>query len=204
EIDFVLLEGRSEIVAQVREQIQTILDAYGAGIQVTAVNLQDAQPPEEVQHAFEDAIKAREDKQRYIREAEAYTNDIVPKARGAAARRIQDAEAYRAKVIEEAKGESARFEKLLVEYTRAPEITRKRLYIESIENVLTNTETVLLDIKKGNNLVYLPLDKMTSRASQAAPASAQSDSTPYVSSESSESNAKNTRGSTRSRDGRGR
>lgn len=203
EIDFVLLEGRSEIVAEVREQIQGIMDEYRTGIQVTAVNLQDAQPPEEVQHAFEDAIKAREDKQRYIREAEAYTNDILPRARGAAARRVLDAEAYKAKVVEEAKGEASRFEKLLVEYDRAPEVTRKRLYIESIENVLANTETVLLDVEKGNNLMYLPLDRFRSMASQAEVEESLT-SPKYTTSESSETESKNSRVSTRGREARGR
>ncbi|MCI0733522.1 MAG: FtsH protease activity modulator HflK [Methylococcaceae bacterium] len=200
-IDFVLLEGRSEIVAQVRKEIQIIMDEYGAGVQVTAVNLQDAQPPEEVQHAFEDAIKAREDKQRYIREAEAYMNDIIPKARGAAARRIQAAEGYQAKVVEEAKGEAARFEALLVEYNRAPEVTRKRLYIESIEKVLANTQTVLLDVEKGNNLMYLPLDRLTSRTAHVA-ADEPAHSPKYVASESSDSDSKNSRGSNRGREGR--
>ncbi|MGH8549511.1 MAG: FtsH protease activity modulator HflK [Methylococcales bacterium] len=203
EIDFVLLEGRSEIVAQVQHQIQSIMDEYGAGVQVTAVNLQDAQPPEEVQHAFEDAIKAREDKQRYIREAEAYMNDILPKARGAAARRTQDAEGYKAKVVAEAKGEASRFEALLVEYSRAPEVTRKRLYIESIEKVLEKVETVLLDVEKGNNLMYLPLDRLGSRAGQVTSDEAAS-SPKYVSSETGDSDSKNTRASNRGRDGRGR
>ncbi|MGH8560032.1 MAG: FtsH protease activity modulator HflK [Methylococcales bacterium] len=203
EIDFVLLEGRSEIVAQVQAQIQLIMDEYGAGIQVTAVNLQDAQPPEEVQHAFEDAIKAREDKQRYIREAEAYMNDIVPKARGAASRRILDAEAYIAKVVEEAKGEAARFEALLIEYDRAPEVTRKRLYIESIESVLTNTETVLIDVEKSNNLMYLPLDRLGSKLPELT-SEEPSDPAKYVSSESTDSNSKNPRVPSRGREGRGR
>ena len=204
EIDFVLLEGRSEIVVQVKDQIQSILDEYGAGILVTAVNLQDAQPPEEVQHAFEDAIKAREDKQRYIREAEAYKNDILPKARGSAARRIQNAEGYRAKVVEEAKGEASRFEALLVEYNRAPEVTRKRLYIESIENVLSNSETVLLDIEKGNNLMYLPLDRMTSKVPNITEPRNEKRTSNFSTSDSDDSDVKNSRISSRGRDGRGR
>ncbi len=202
-IDFVLLEGRSEIVAQVKEQIQQVMDEYGAGIQVTSVNLQDAQPPEEVQHAFEDAIKAREDKQRYIREAEAYMNDIVPKARGAASRRILDAQGYKAKVVEEARGEAARFEAVLFEYNRAPEVTRKRLYIESIENVLTNTETILIDVEKSNNLMYLPLDRPGSKLPELTSGDS-SDPAKYVSSESSDSNSKNPRAPSRGREGRGR
>jgi Membrane protease subunits, stomatin/prohibitin homologs len=136
------------------------MDSYKSGIQVTSVNLQDAQPPEQVQNSFEDAIKAREDEQRLINEAEAYSNDVVPKARGAAARKIQEAEGYKEQVIAQAQGETTRFSKLLVEYVKAPDVTRKRLYIESMEAVLSETNKVLVDVKAGNNLLYLPLDKM--------------------------------------------
>ena len=159
-MDFVLTEGRSEIVAQIKKEIQDVMDNYKSGIQVTSVNLQDAQPPEQVQNAFEDAIKAREDEQRLINEAEAYSNDVVPKARGAAARKIQEAEGYKEQVIAQAEGESNRFSKLLTEYTKAPDVTRKRLYIESMESVLSETNTVMVDVKGSNNMLYLPLDKM--------------------------------------------
>lgn len=160
DMNYVLLEGRAEIVSDIEGELQKILDSYSAGIVITDVNLQDAQPPEQVQSAFEDAIKAREDKERYINEAEAYRNDVVPKARGAAARRTQEAEGYQLRVIAESEGEAERFTKLLVEYKKAPDVTRKRLYIESMEQVLTNTDTVMVDLKGGNNLVYLPLDKL--------------------------------------------
>ncbi|MCX7103151.1 MAG: FtsH protease activity modulator HflK [Methylobacter sp.] len=160
EMDFVLTEGRSEIVTQIKKEIQDVMDSYKSGIQITSVNLQDAQPPEQVQNAFEDAIKAREDEQRLINEAEAYSNDVVPKARGAAARKIQEAEGYKEQVIAQAEGESSRFSKLLTEYAKAPDVTRKRLYIESMESVLAGTNTVLVDVKGGNNMLYLPLDKM--------------------------------------------
>ncbi len=159
-MDFVLTEGRSEIVAQIKKEIQDVMDNYKSGIQVTSVNLQDAQPPEQVQNSFEDAIKAREDEQRLINEAEAYSNDVVPKARGAAARKIQEAEGYKEQVIAQAEGESTRFSKLLTEYTKAPDVTRKRLYIESMESVLSETNTVMVDVKGSNNMLYLPLDKM--------------------------------------------
>lgn len=159
-MDFVLTEGRSEIVAQIKQEIQEVMDAYQTGILVTTVNLQDAQPPEPVQDAFEDAIKAREDEQRLINEAEAYSNDVVPKARGAAARKMQEAEGYKEQVIAQAEGEATRFTNLLVEYKKAPEVTRKRLYIETIQSVLSRTNTVMVDVKGGNNLLYLPLDKM--------------------------------------------
>ncbi|MGD7036693.1 FtsH protease activity modulator HflK [Methylotuvimicrobium buryatense] len=159
-MDFVLTEGRTEIVAQIREEIQDVMDSYKSGVQITSVNLQDAQPPEQVQGAFEDAIKAREDQQRLINEAEAYSNDVIPKARGAAARKMQEAEGYKQQVIARAEGEASRFLALLGEYKKAPEVTRKRLYIESVQSVLTHSNTVFLDVKSGNNLMYLPLDKI--------------------------------------------
>ncbi len=159
-MDFVLTEGRSEIVAEIKTEIQSVMDSYKAGILVTSVNLQDAQPPEQVQGAFEDAIKAREDKQRLINEAEAYSNDVVPRARGAASRKIQEAEGYKVRVIAEANGEVSRFAKILKEYQKAPEVTRQRIYIEAMQNVLSNTDTIMVDVKGGNNLLYLPLDKL--------------------------------------------
>ena len=131
--------------------------------------MQDAQPPEQVQNAFEDAIKAREDEQRLINEAEAYSNDVVPKARGAAARKIQEAEGYKEQVIAQAQGETNRFTKLLAEYAKAPDVTRKRLYIESMEAVLAGTNTVMIDAKGGNNVMYLPIDKMLQHAGNPAP-----------------------------------
>lgn len=159
-MDFILTEGRSEIVASIKKEIQDVMDNYRSGIQITSVNLQDAQPPEQVQNAFEDAIKAREDEQRLINEAEAYANDVVPKARGAAARKLQEAEGYKEQVIAQAEGETSRFSKLLTEYSKAPDVTRKRLYIESMESVMANTNTLMIDVKAGNNLLYLPLDKL--------------------------------------------
>ncbi len=159
-MDFVLTEGRSEIVFEIKEEIQAVMDSYKAGVQIDSVNLQDAQPPEQVQGAFEDAIKAREDKQRLINEAEAYSNDVVPKARGAASRKVQEAEAYKERVIASANGEVSRFAHLLEEYKKAPEVTRQRIYIETMESVLGGTDTVMVDVKGGNNLLYLPLDKL--------------------------------------------
>lgn len=161
EMDFALMEGRSAIAAEIKAEIQTIMDSYDAGISITNVNLVNAQAPEDVQPAFKDVIKAREDKQRLINEAEAYANDVVPKAGGAAARKLQEAEGYKAKVVAQAEGEANRFSRLLAEYKKAPEVTRKRLYIESMEAVLQNADTVMIDVKGGNNVLYLPLDKMT-------------------------------------------
>ena len=177
-MDFVLTEGRSEVVAQTKTEIQKTLDVYDSGIQISSVNLQDAQPPEQVQRAFEDAIKAREDQQRYINEAEAYSNDVVPKARGAAARKIQEAQGYKEQVIAQADGETSRFTKLLAEYKKAPDVTRKRLYLEAMETVLSETNSVLVDVKGGNNMMYLPLDKLMQQHGVATQADEQSMSQP--------------------------
>ncbi len=159
-MDFVLKEGRAEVVSKTRERMQKTLDRYESGLLVSDVNLQDAQPPEEVQAAFSDAIKAREDKERLKNEAEAYANDIIPKARGAAARQIQEAEAYREALVAKAEGESSRFSQLLSEYARAPEVTRKRLYFETMESVLGRTGVVLVDGESANSLMYLPIEKL--------------------------------------------
>lgn len=166
-IDFVLTEGRAEIAARTQELIQQALDEYGTGIIVTKVNLQDTNFPREVDVAVQDAIKAREDKERLSFEAQTYANDIVPKARGEAARRIQDAEAYKSRVIADAQGETSRFEQLLVEYEKAPLVTRERLYIEALEEVYGNSSKILLDAKGSGNLVYLPVDKMLEERADA-------------------------------------
>jgi len=167
DMDFVLTEGRSEIVAEIQAEIQKVMDTYESGILITTVNLQDAQPPEQVQGAFEDAIKAREDEQRYINEAEAYSNEVVPVARGAASRKTQEAEAYKESIIAKATGDVSRFSQLLTEYKKAPEVTRQRMYLESMENVLSNTSTVMVDVKGSNNMLYLPLDKLGNRTANA-------------------------------------
>lgn len=159
-MDFVLTEGRSEVVAQAKKEIQEVMDAYNTGIQIVSVNLQDAQPPEQVQNAFEDAIKAREDQQRFINEAQGYANDIVPKARGLAARKLQEAQGYKEQVIAQAQGDTSRFSQILTEYKKAPDVTRKRLYLEAMESVMSESNAIMVDVKGGNNMLYLPLDKM--------------------------------------------
>ena len=174
-MDFVLTEGRAEIVANIQALSQRILDTYppdslmtsipeagsrGSGLQIVTVVLQDVQPPEEVQDAFADAIKAREDEQRFMNEAEAYSNEVIPRARGQAARRLQEASAYREQVIAQAEGEASRFEQLLGAYQMAPEVTRERLYLETIEAVLMQASKVLVDVQGTNNLLYLPLDRL--------------------------------------------
>lgn len=162
-MDFVLTEGRAEIAAATKEHIQSILDQYQAGLLVTSVNMQPAKPPEEVKPAFDDAIKAREDEQRLINEAEAYRNEVLPKSRGAAARVLAEANAHKFKVIAEAQGEADRFELLLAEYQKAPKVTRQRLYLNTVESVLSKTSKVVIDTKGGNNILYLPLDKLIER-----------------------------------------
>jgi membrane protease subunit HflK len=168
-MDFVLTEGRSQIVAEIKQQIQEAMDGYKAGISIASVNLQDAQPPEEVQGAFEDAIRAREDKQRLINEAEAYSNEVIPKARGAASRIIQEAEAYEAEKVAKAKGETERFDQLLVEYEKSPAITRKRLYLEAKEKLYSSTNKIMLNDDQSSPMMYMPLPQtMTQHAQQAA------------------------------------
>ncbi len=168
EMDYILKEGRADVTEQTREQVQEILDHYKTGLQVTTVNLQDAQPPEQVQEAFADAVKAQGDQARVINEARAYSNDIVPRARGKAARQLAEANAYKEKVIAESTGEASRFSQVLTEYKKAPEVTRKRLYLEAVESVMSNSSKVLVDVKGGGNLLYLPLDKMMSGSSSSS------------------------------------
>jgi membrane protease subunit HflK len=157
DMDFVLTEGRSEIVAEIKGEIQKAMDDYHTGITIASVNLQDAQPPEEVQGAFEDAIRAREDKQRLINEAEAYSNEIIPKARGAASRLLEEAEAYEAEKIAKAKGETERFDQLLVEYQKNPAITRKRLYLEAKEKLYSGSHKIMIETDRNAPQFYMPL-----------------------------------------------
>ncbi|MEF3193594.1 MAG: FtsH protease activity modulator HflK, partial [Halothiobacillaceae bacterium] len=184
-MDYVLTEGRGEISTQVKTIVQATLDGYKTGLDIKSVNLQDAQPPEPVQPAFADAIKAREDEQRFINEAEAYANGIIPQARGQATQMVEEARAYRTRVIKAAEGEAKRFSDLLVEYQKAPEVTRKRLYLETVENVLGKSTKVVMDGQGGNNVLYLPLDRMmeggkAAASPAAAPAAAQPSSSAPV------------------------
>lgn len=162
-LDFILTDGRTEVARDTQDLLQATLDAYGAGVTVYEVNLQEANFPREVEVSVQDAIKAREDRERRILEAEAYSNEILPKARGEASRRRQNAEAYRAEVIANAEGESDRFSQILAEYKKAPDVTRERIYIETLEEILRNSTKVLVDTEGGNNLLYLPLDQLTQR-----------------------------------------
>jgi membrane protease subunit HflK len=158
-LDFVF-ENRKNVEQSVRDILQKILDNYRVGIQVAAVEMQRAQPPEEVKAAFDDAVRAREDRERLKNEAEAYANDILPRARGSAARMIQEAEGYKAATVARAEGDAQRFTRIAGEYVKAPAVTRERLYIETMEQVFTGTTKIFIDQKAGNNLLYLPLDKL--------------------------------------------
>lgn len=151
-----------------QEDLQAVLDFYEAGIVVSSVTLEKAQPPEEVQAAFSDAIKAREDKERFINEAEAYANEVLPRARGDAQRVLEESEAYKTRVEQAAIGESERFLSLLTEYKKAPLVTRERLYLEAMESVMGNTNKVLIDNDSGNSLMYLPIDQLVNQGKQRA------------------------------------
>lgn len=166
-LDQVMTDNRIGISLDIQKGTQALLDLYRTGLIITNINVQDARPPEPVQDAFADAIKAREDKERLQNQAQTYANDVVPRARGGAARQIEDAKAYKTKVLAEAQGESERFLALLTEYQKAPGVTRERLYLETMQDVLQGSNKVLLDVKEGNNLTYLPLDRMMRAPQQA-------------------------------------
>ena len=159
-MDYVLNEGRTEIAEQSAKLMQTILDRYKSGIKISRVNMQNAQPPEQVQQAFDDANKANQDKERQINEGQAYANDILPKAVGTAARLSAEASGYQQRVIAAAEGDASRFKQVLTEYQKAPVVTRERLYLDMMQQVLSNTTKVLVDQKGTGNLLYLPLDKL--------------------------------------------
>ena len=159
-MDSVLTTGREQIAIDVRKRLQERLNAYFTGIEVVTVSIRESRPPEAVREAFDDVVKAREDEVTLRNEAETYANEVVPIARGAAKRAIQDAEGYKAKVIAEAEGEATRFDQLLKEYSKAPDVTRKRLYIDAVQSVMSNSTKVMIDVKEGNNIMMLPLDQV--------------------------------------------
>ncbi|MEJ2115555.1 MAG: FtsH protease activity modulator HflK [Gammaproteobacteria bacterium] len=175
-IDSVMFEGRAQISGVTRELLQGILDSYKSGIFIQKVNIEKSVPPDAVKAAFEDAIKSREDYDRYIKEAEAYANSILPQARGEAARFLQEADAYRDRAIANSEGEAKRFLKLLAEYEKAPEVTRERLYLEAVESVYANSNKVLMDVEGGNNIIYLPLDQIIKQRAMANNRSATNES----------------------------
>ena len=172
-MDYVLYEGRADVAARATKNIQDALDRYKTGISVSRVTLQNAQPPQEVQASFDDAVKAGQDRERLKSEGQAYANDVIPKARGMAARLSEEASGYKQSVIANAEGEASRFRQVLVEYSKAPAVTRDRMYLDMMQQVLTNTSKVLVDSSKGgNNLIYLPLDKLMQMNSANATAAA--------------------------------
>lgn len=158
-MDYVITEGRADIISNIEEGAQILLDDYQTGLVITAINMVDAQAPEQVQAAFSDVVKSREDKERLVNEAETYANGIVPQARGEAARMLEEARAYQSQVISKADGEASRFSQVRVEYEKATEVTRHRLYLETMEGVLSKTSKVVVD-NQSNNIMYLPLDKL--------------------------------------------
>ena len=164
-----LSEGRAQIADDTRLKLQSYLDTYGTGIQIVKVTIQEAKPPPEVKAAFDDVIKAKEDEERLKNEASAYANGVVPEARGRAQRQIEEASAYRSKVVAEAQGEAQRFEKLLSEYHKAPEVTRERLYLDTVQRVYGGSSKVLVGVEGGNNGMYLPLDRLGRGGASQAP-----------------------------------
>jgi membrane protease subunit HflK len=168
-MDFVLYEGREQVAAATTELIQSILDRYETGILVSKVTMQNAQPPEQVQAAFDDAVKAGQDRERQKNEGQSYANDVVPRAVGAAARLKEESEGYRQRVIANAEGDASRFKQILVEYEKAPGVTRERMYIDTMQQIMTSSTKVLVDQKAGNNLLYLPLDKLIQSTGQSLP-----------------------------------
>jgi membrane protease subunit HflK len=171
-MDFVLSQGRSEVASRVKLLMQQILDRYETGINVTTVNLQGAQAPEQVQAAFEDVVRAGQDRERFKNEGQAYANDVVPKARGISARLIEEANGYRQSVIATAQGDASRFTQILSEYQKAPAVTRERMYLDTMQQILGATSKVLIDQKAGQNLLYLPLDRIMQQAGIVPPVSA--------------------------------
>ncbi len=178
-MDFVLYEGRGDIAARAKVLMQQILDRYKTGILISIVNLQNAQPPEQVQASFDDAVRAKQDRERLKNEGEAYANDILPKAKGTAARLMEEANGHKQRVIASAQGDASRFTQVLSEYEKAPGVTRERLYLDMMQQVLQSTSKVVVDQKGGNSLLYLPLDKLIqSSTGQGAPASVPVESSP--------------------------
>ncbi|MDR0480646.1 MAG: FtsH protease activity modulator HflK [Gallionellaceae bacterium] len=171
-MDFALYEGRAQVEAETTQLIQSILDRYNSGIQISKVNLQNAQPPKQVQEAFSDAVRAGQDRERQKNEGQAYANDVVPKATGAAARLLQEADGYKQSVIANAEGDASRFKQILTEYEKAPQVTRERMYLEMMQDMYKNTSKILVDQKNGNNLLYLPLDKLIQSTNPGAAATA--------------------------------
>jgi len=183
-MDAAMADERDQIAPRVRALMQNILDRYKVGVEVVNINLQQGgvRPPEQVQAAFDDVLKAGQERERAKNEAQAYANDVVPRATGAASRLIEEAQAYKARVVASAQGDAQRFEQVLAEYQKAPQVTRDRMYIDAMQQIYANTSKVLIDSRQGSNLLYLPLDKLIQQSGQAAGASAAGDSSATASS----------------------
>ena len=164
-LDGVISTGREQVAVGIAQRLQDLLNIYGSGINVVTINIEEARPPTEVKAAYDDVIKAREDLERLVNEAQAYSNGIIPEARGEAQRLREEANGYKSQVVSKSEGEANRFIKLLTEYKKAPQVTRERLYLDAIEEVMTNSSKVLVDTEGGNNMLYLPLDKIIQQGS---------------------------------------
>jgi membrane protease subunit HflK len=201
-MDQVLYKGRAQITSDAQKLAQEILDRYHTGISISKVTMQNAQPPEQVQAAFDDAVKAGQDGERQKNEGQAYANDVVPKAEGAAARLVQEAEGYKQRVMERAEGDASRFRQIVAEYNKAPAVTRDRLYLDAMQEIMSNTSKVLIDQKGGNSLLYLPLDKLMQMSGHGSAQSGDmiSKPEPPVAAEPPPSAASRSRDALRSRD----
>lgn len=209
-MDFVLYEGREQIALSTAEVMQEILDKYGTGILVSSVTVQGVQPPEQVQAAFDDAVKAGQDRERLKNDGEAYANDVIPRARGNASRLIEEANGYRERVVAQSEGDSARFKAILTEYEKAPKVTKDRLYIDTMQEIYSNVTKVIVDTKSNSQLLYLPLDKLVekstppsqegSSASSAAAAAKAAETSPSAPRAASEGFDSSVRDAMRNRD----
>src|SRR4051812_6525908 len=207
-MDFVLSAGRSQVAADVKKIMQSILDKYKTGVNITTVNLLGSQAPEQVLPAFEDVVRAQQDAERFKNEGQAYANDVVPKAQGISARLTQEATGYRQSVIATAQGDSARFVSILTEYQKAPQVTRERMYLDTMQQILGATSKVIVDTKGGQNLLYLPIDKLMQMARSQdsqlpAPVTVEPSPQPSSSGSSSVQDSVPRRDSLRSRDREG-
>lgn len=199
-MDFALYEGREEIAVRAKKLMQDILDRYSSGVNVVSVTMQNAQPPEQVQASFDDAVKAKQDLERQKNEGQAYANDVIPKARGTASRLTEEAAGYKLRVENEAKGNASRFEQVLTQYNKAPEVTRQRLYLDAQEQILSNSSKVLIDQKGGNSLLYLPLDKLMATAGAGNTVVTPNAATKSATETTTESDTSRSRDAFRSRD----
>ena len=174
-LDDVISVGREQVAVGTKERLQEYLDIYGGGINVVKINIEEARPPTAVKAAYDDVIRAREDLERLVNEAQAYSNGIIPEARGQAQRLREESEGYKSQVVSKAEGEAHRFEKLLAEYQKAPGVTRERLYLDAVEQVMTNSSKILVDQEGGNNLLYLPLDQLVKQSGGSSDTALNSD-----------------------------